>query len=491
MKLVYLGSEVPSNRKILESLDISDMGFSFWRLRSRGLPKIKTYTLSEFFSPSVNVHVYPGIPETKMLSPLEIEDFVADFEDFLAHNMGYIASFSDFNHPLFTKGFIEHERLVAFNEEEKFRPVWTPRYNYADLSVLTSKNKSICVPSDLIDSDPSIAQKIKALKNQNEVEFHALAYAKPEKLRGVPWTSASTMSWLSPMMRGETIVWDNNRLVRYNKDMKSQARPRYKSVCEEAGLDFVKILNDDPIEVSKLAIWSYKQFEKRFNMVSGFPGDELYDNLPLGVSTENMEFDPPIHDKRGVEKRKLQARNPAEMGNLPVFGVESKTIVERDEEGRDVIQDVPILTSNSVSLRQCNTCFVASNCPAFKPDTVCAFKLPVEIKTKEQMKALINTIIEMQGQRVAFARFSEEMNGGYPDPNTSQEIDRLFKLIKTVKELDDSSSFIKMTLEGRSSGAGVLSQIFGEKAKTLNELPNQGLSEQDADTVIRRSIEDQ
>jgi hypothetical protein len=27
----------------------------------------------------------------------------------------------------------------------------------------------------------------------------------------------------------------------------------------------------------------------------------------------------------------------------------------------------------------------------------------------------------MQGQRVAFMRFAEEMNGGYADPNLSQE----------------------------------------------------------------------
>ena len=95
----------------------------------------------------------------------------------------------------------------------------------------------------------------------------------------------------------------------------------------------------------------------------------------------------------------------------------------------------------------------------------------------------------MQGQRIAFARFSEEINGGYPDPNTSQEIDRLFKLIKTVKELDDSREFIRMTVERQGSG-GVLSSIFGDKAQALNELPNGGIDQENTTRIIQQAIEE-
>jgi hypothetical protein len=189
--------------------------------------------------------------------------------------------------------------------------------------------------------------------------------------------------------------------------------------------------------------------------------------------------------------RKLEARNPEEMGNLPVFGYDFKTVVETDEDGKDVIKDVPVVRSQSATLRQCDTCFVAANCPAFKPQTSCAFNLPIEVKTKDQLKSLINAIVEMQGQRVAFMRFTEEMNGGYADPNVSQEIDRLFKLIKTVKELDDSTSFIKMTVESKNGGAGVLSNIFGDRAQALKELPNNGLNEVETTKIIKDLTEEQ
>jgi len=186
------------------------------------------------------------------------------------------------------------------------------------------------------------------------------------------------------------------------------------------------------------------------------------------------------------EHAELVQRDPKDISPLPVFGYQMKTIVET-ENGHDVLKDVPVVHSQSASLRNCNTCFVAANCPAFKPDNTCAFNLPVEVKTKDQLKSLLTTIIEMQGQRVAFMRFAEEMNGGYADPNVSQEVDRLFKLVKSMKELDENKEFIRITAERQSSG-GVLSAIFGDRAQALREM-NQPLNEEETTKIIRNSLE--
>jgi hypothetical protein len=267
--------------------------------------------------------------------------------------------------------------------------------------------------------------------------------------------------------------------------MKDQARSRYRNVYIKAGLDIDKILEDDPKEVCRLAVWSYGQFERKVNGVTTDEGF-LYDNSDELEVVSNAETPLPGIDNKGVGMRKLLPREPEEMGNLPVFGYEISSTV--DENG--LIQDVQTVHSQSTSLRSCDSCFVATNCPAFKPQSVCAFKLPIEVKTKDQLKALINSIIEMQGQRVAFMRFAEEMSGGYADPNVSQEIDRLFKLIKTTKELDDSREFIRMTVE-RQGSAGVLSSIFGDRANVLKELPNDGLNEEQTTQIIREIIEEE
>jgi hypothetical protein len=285
------------------------------------------------------------------------------------------------------------------------------------------------------------------------------------------------------MMNGETIVWDGSQIKRYPKRMKDQARTRYRNVYTKAGLDVDKILEDDPKEVCRLAVWSYLQYEARLNGMNndGF----LYDNNEGSEVEQSGETTPSHIDNKGIQVRKLEPRKPEEMGNLPVFGYNLEAIVEDD----GTIKDVTTISSQDTSLRACDTCFVAANCPAFKPQSVCAFKLPVSIKTKDQLKSLINAIIEMQGQRVAFMRFAEEINGGYADPNVSQEIDRLFKLIKTTKELDDSREFIRMTVE-RQGSAGVLSSIFGDKAQVLRELPDGGLNEAETTQIIKQSLED-
>ena len=145
--------------------------------------------------------------------------------------------------------------------------------------------------------------------------------------------------------------------------MKDQARSRYRNVYIKAGLDVDKILEDDDKEVCRLAIWSYQQFENRMNRVSSEEDDELlYHNSDDLVLGNNAESTPAVSDKKGVEPRKLLPREDVEMGNLPVFGYQLETVVEDD----GTIKDVSTIHSQSTSLRACDTCFVASNCPAFK-----------------------------------------------------------------------------------------------------------------------------
>jgi hypothetical protein len=217
----------------------------------------------------------------------------------------------------------------------------------------------------------------------------------------------------------------------------------------------------------------------------------LVDSNDDTLYTGLMETGWGASDNKGMEVRKKERatvtpRDPSEVVSMPVFGYDMKTIVDNDG-GHDVLRDVPVIKSQSGSMRQCDTCFVAANCPAFTAGSACAFNLPVEVKTRDQLKALLTAIIEMQGQRVAFMRFAEELNGGYADPNTSQEMDRLMKLVKSVKELDESKEFIQITAQ-KSGSAGVLSAIFGDRATVLREM-EQPLTELQTTDIIRESLE--
>ena len=488
MKIIYLGAEVPSNRVLLESTTANHVGVSFWRLVKRGLPKKSDYMLDNYFSKDCYIYVHPGIPKNLVLSASEVEDFAVMYEHFVANNVDRLTVVTEINGPHINPVFVESQRRTVWHEipPGKFQPVWGQQTGLRGLQTLVDKYLDVAIPGDAIESDSQLAMATRAHAIQHGTRFHALGCAKPDNLRQVKVETASTLSWMSPMLHGETIIWDGSRLVRYPKKMKDQARSRYKHVYEKAGLDADKILEDDAQEVCRLAVWSYEQLEMRINKMINNPDDEfLYDNNEGSEVEQKGESTPAHADNRGIQMRKLIPREPEEMGNLPVFGYEDKTEVDND----GVIKDVTVVHSQQASLRACDTCFVAANCPAFKPQSVCAFKLPIEVKTKDQLKSLINAVIEIQGQRIAFMRFAEEMNGGYADPNLSQEMDRLFEMLKDTKQLDDSREFIRMTVE-RQGSSGVLSSIFGDKANVLKELPDGGLNEAQTTEIIRQSLED-
>jgi hypothetical protein len=477
-----MGAEVPSHRILLTDMGVKHVSLNYYRLAKRGLPKTKDYLIQGRFPDDVVVYVDGGGHQINdlNLTERELQDYADAYLDFVANNAERIAGATELDVKSMGNAWNNYHRAQMYEIiGDKLWVVWHQETGHTALYSLCERFVNVALLGETLEDDTSLAARSRAMLSQfPDLQFHGIACAKPDNLRQVVLSTASSLAWLSPMMRGETIVWDGTRLVRYQKKQKDQARPRYKSIIEKAGLDYDKIINDDSNEVTRLAIWSYLQLEKSLNSKKLSDNSGAMDDPGL-AETRGVE-----PDNRGVEVRKeFTPRDPNETMTLPVFGVSNKTIMEKDDLGRDVISDVPVLKSTTSSFRQCNTCFVAANCPAFKPNNSCAFNLPVEVKTKEQLKGLLNAVIEMQGARVAFARFAEELNGGYPDPNTGQEIDRLFKLVGEVKKLEENKEFIQITAQRQSSG-GMLSALFGDRANTLREIPNGGLNEGEVSKII-------
>jgi hypothetical protein len=489
MNLVFMGAEVPSHRILLTNMGVKHVSINYYRLAKRGLPKTKDYLIQGRFPDDVNVYVDGGghqINDLK-LTERELQEYADAYLDFLAVNAERISGATELDVKSMSPAWNNYHRNQMYDIiGDKLWVVWHQETGHTALYGLCERFTNVAILGETIEDDTSLAARSRSMLSQfPDLQFHGVACAKPDNLRQVDLSTASSLSWLSPMMRGETIVWNGTKLVRYQKKQKDQARPRYKAIIEKAGLDYDKIINDDSNEVTRLAIWSYMQLENSLNkkQPNKLSDNSEYVDDPGSAETGGIE-----PDKRPVSVRNnLMARDPNELRTLPVFGVTTKTIVEKDDSGKDVIKDVSVLSSNSTSLRQCDTCFVAANCPAFKPSNSCAFNLPVEIKTKDQLKGLLNTIIEMQGSRVAFARYAEELNGGYPDPNTGQEIDRLFKLVGQMKELEENKEFVRMTVERQTSG-GVMSALFGDRANTLRELPNGGISEAESSRILDEGL---
>ena len=61
------------------------------------------------------------------------------------------------------------------------------------------------------------------------------------------------------------------------------------------------------------------------------------------------------------------------------------------------------------------------------------------------------------------------------------------QLVGQVKELEENKEFIRITAERQTSG-GVLSALFGDKANTLRELPNGGISEAASSRILDEGL---
>lgn len=491
--IIFGGVEIPSNRTLLERSGAESVMLNYWGLRKRGLPKTKAYLIGEYFFPGMKVWVDSGAiqADKSNLSKRELEEYAADYEEFIAMNYDRIEGFTEFDSQTLGLHDIVQNRAV-YENDPKLWVVWHETYSVALLEEWADQYTNIALPGNAVEAVTTLAGVVRRIKGQTNVKIHGLAIAKPDLLRAIPFDTISTLSWTSPMRRGETIIWDGVKLSRYPKGMKDQARKRYRSIVEKAGLDFQKFIDDDTTEATKVAVWSYLELESNMNnknnhpntgMVSDNSDDTLYTGLmETGIGGSNNSGS----EVRKVSPKKEVQKRESELVPLPVFGVDVEAEVVL-ENGVETLQFTPKITGKYESLRQCNSCFVRDNCPAFKEDNECAFNLPVEVKTKDQLKSLLTAIVEMQGQRVAFMRYTEELNGGYADPNVSQEIDRLFKLIGNMKDLETNKEFVQITASRETSG-GVLSAIFGDKAQALREL-NKPLDEEQTTNIIRHNLE--
>ena len=488
-KVIFGGVEIPSNRTLLEKSGVQNVMLNYWGLKKRGLPKNKAYLIGEHFLPDMKVWVDSGATQADKagLSLRELEDYAAEYEEFIALNYDRIEGWVEFDSQVMGLPWIKQQR-AAFENDPKLWVVWHESYGLPQLNQWAQEYENIALPGAAVDAVTALAGVTRNLAQRYQTRFHGLAVAKPDNLRSIPFTTTSTLSWLSPMRNGETIIWDGMKLVRYPKKMKAQARPRYKATLDRAGLDFKKFVDDDTTESTRVAVWSYLQLEAE--MTTNNNG-KIADNSDDTLYTGLMEMGGGASDNKGSEMRKLDRnevvqRDPNEVTSMPVLGYQVKQVVE-NENGVDVLKDSVVVSSNVTSLRQCDTCFVASNCPAFKPQNTCAFSLPVEVKTPEQLRALNTAMLEMQAQRVMFMRFAEELNGGYADPNVSQEIDRYQKMLKNIKELDENKEFIQITAQ-RSAGQGVLSAIFGDRVQAVKD-QQASISEEKTTMIIKNQIE--
>lgn len=475
MRFYFSGAEIPTYRNMLQAEGITDVSLSYFGLRRR-TKFTRPWKLEDKFGAQQQVFIDSGCytvnnSKEQKYSNAELGDIRDHYYRWVHSNIGNVEFYTEFDATqLGTQSreeFRDNLRDVFF---DKFIPIWGANDGLQTLFDLSEQFGRVGVLQTAIGGR-DLVPTLNSLASRG-VRLHGLSMTKPDIMAAVPWESVSSTSWLSPSQFGDTIVWSHNQLKRYPKKMKDQARKKERSVFMSNGFDVEKIENDDSTELLRLSMWSWSQQVKAINRrtATGVTEPMILDDL------ENSEFD---DDTVGgvverAQKRVPTAtpRDPSQRMVIPFLDFDVDKEKRKDPEtGEYVDVDVPKVKIRSESMRICDSCFLAAKCPMFEAGSTCAYDIPITIRTKEQVTALMDSMVELQAQRVLFMKMAEDAEGGYADPNLSSEIDRLGNLMKKKHDMEQEG--FSLTVTAKQSGQiSMVDRIFGDIGNTqkLHEL---------------------
>jgi len=473
MHVYFGGGEKGSHRNLLLANNVSRIGVNLTHL---SIPKTKEFNLTE---------VYKGA--SLVLYTSEGDEDVSRYGDFVrqyADDLDIIIGRPDF----------DGEFLG-----DKYIPVWSDNDDLERMAWLCQRYGRVAISDKAITG--KTVPRIRSLSQRWDATLIGLT-SKPDIIEALPWDAVVVGSWTSAIRYGETQVWDGHSLRRYPAQQKESSRKRHRADILRLGVDFNEVIEDNVNALGTLAIRSWQQWEQRtvgaYDPPTLSDEDEFY--TPEGdeiIAIEGDSHFPGLVESStpNIATTTLHKRHEEDRVLLPVMGIENilsmgmETVTNEGEFIDVAPTETPIIRYQASPLRQCDNCYLASRCPAFKEHSECGFKLPIEIRTKDQLNAVLQAMIEMQASRVLFARFAEELEGQGLDPALSSEMDRLFSLIDKFKNINDNREVLRMEVEARS-GSGVLSRLFGARAgESARQLPGGGMDSNQTDRFISDIID--
>lgn len=466
MKLFFAGGEIPDYQDRLAQAGVCNLALSFKRIDERPgentLREGSRYWLDHGISGAdLSDEVFDAYLERYVSWASESRDFLDGVLEFDIANPQQRA-----------RG---RSVLLDVIGPELVWPVWSMDDGLMELRMITAlEPQGLVVVGKDIHKDSQVMALL-AAQSADGLPIHIHMVPNPERVSRLRPVSMSTMSWNAPLRFGELITPRGGGIQRFQPPHEDRVLAIVAERAESLGLDPSRIKAKDEDEATRLAIATLLRFEQQL-VTNSAPSEE-------GGSAETASD---LVDNRGSGMRNLDpADQPPERRILPGMNFALDIHEESDKDGQQTVREVPVLQSSAESYRKCDTCFLSASCPAYVPGNACAFHLPVELRTKTQIKALLDTMMEIQTARVAFARFAEEVNGGYPDPNVGKEMDRLLKMVESKSEMEQAKESLTLSVEAKSAGGpGILSALFGQRAERLDRLPNGGYDEEQTNVIM-------
>ena len=343
-----------------------------------------------------------------------------------------------------------------------FLPTWNG-IDHSSLRDISERFEGVVLPDTAVSNQSAVKAAYAA------ISANGLLGALTGRSRDIHlFDFVLSSAWWLGQKHGETQIWTGQKMVRLNNTDKIAKRLQYEQEIKALGVDYDAVLADDFDAMTELSIKSWICLEQHY------ASRQPVTQGPPEADTEPDAFSPEMTPpKLAVVTDISSGRNL-----LPVIGLAQDT-----EDGPET------LTVTDRSLRRCDACSLSAMCPSYHKGRQCAYEIPVTIKSKDQLHGVLRAVTEIQTQRVLMARFGEELTG-FADPDVGREMDRLFKMVETWRDIEDNRDTFKMTVEARAGAAahsGMLSRIFGptvgEQARALEHPVH---SDEIVDTMVSR-----
>jgi len=464
--LYFGGGEIPKFRNLLVAQGNLAISLSYYNLM-RGDKKIPDY-------PGLMLLDSGAMSMSKSDATFEVVyESAAEYMNFVRSNISKVNLVAEFDAQQLTLPVIKQLRTEFYNSlpEEKFMPVWHPEYGSEELEDLCSSYPVVGVTQEDIHGDMSNVPAFNHMIQRYDVKLHGVGITSKKLLEAVKWESVSSTAWLSTTRYGELFVWTGRELKRYPKSYKDRAAKTHRTLFSDNGFSYEKIEAGDADELLMLSSWSWQKYIDSLSGVTRQAANDISNISETGISV--------------VENQEIQGRSAAELNErkTTVIPLAFQT-VEQEKSADGDVEFKPVLNIRSESMRICDTCFLKDKCPGFEPNSTCLYNIPIEIKTKPQLRNLQNSLIEMQSQRVLFMKMSEDLSGGYADPNLSSEIDRLQRMIKTTQEADTDKFSMSVTMTQAESKPGFMERFLGQSVSSKVQALEAPI---DADSYIKDS----
>lgn len=347
---------------------------------------------------------------------------------------------------------------VVGPDEWSSHPLYLPSWNGEDaLPASNAANRGLFITDKVFKDKKRLLNRALSARKANHVL--GVITGRPNGLER--FDIVINTSWYNPQSFGETHVWDGKELHRYPAPKKDEMRAHHVEHIQALGVDPDLVLEDDTDEVVALSLRSWLALEESLDrpMPAPTPGVDPADTDMIEAASL------PALPAANVGPL---AQAPASIPQAPrqlLPTIQALEEVHHDEHG-NIVSRESVIQSTPDSVRSCSNCYLSAACPAYNPAASCAYSIPVQIRTKTQLSKVMQAVIEIQTQRVLQSRFSEEVQGQELEDRTGKEMERLFKMVESMKNVETTQDGFKVLIEGAgATGAqqagGVLSKLFG------------------------------